>query len=120
MGIDHKLLLPYGERPAPDDGTPEAYTEEEVKQFFNALSDERHRLFFEFLLKTGVREREATTLEWPDITFGANPTITIQAQKKHLKFRNKVGKSRTVPRTQAGLVENARRPQAGLWYQQRP
>jgi hypothetical protein len=46
-GVDHKNLLPYAERPAPDDGMPEAYTEQEVKAFFAVLTEERHRLFFE-------------------------------------------------------------------------
>ncbi|SRR5260221_6349998 len=32
-GIDHKQLLPQGERPRPDDGTPEAYTQQEVVKF---------------------------------------------------------------------------------------
>ena len=46
-GIDHKELLPQEERPRPDDGVPEAYTESEVKRFFAALVDERHNLAFD-------------------------------------------------------------------------
>ncbi len=43
-GVDHKALLPYSERPVPDDGLPEAYDEAEVKKFFAALARERDRL----------------------------------------------------------------------------
>lgn len=96
-GVDHKTLLPYSERPTPDDGTPEAYDEAEVRKFFAALSRERDRLAFEVLLKTGLREREMTTLEWADLNLGANPTVTVQPRKPHLKFRTKTGKGRAVP-----------------------
>ena len=96
-GVDHKALLPYNERPTPDDGTPEAYSEEELRKFFAALRDERHRLAFEVLLKTGLREREMTTLEWADLNLGKDPAVTIQARKPHLKFRVKTGKGRTIP-----------------------
>lgn len=95
--VDHKKLLPYSERPTPDDGTPEAYEEFEMKGFFAALTRERDRLAFEVLLKAGLREREMTTLEWPDLNLGAKPTLTVQPRKPHLKFRTKTGKGRTVP-----------------------
>lgn len=95
--VDHKKLLPYNERPTPDDGIPEAYTEDEMRRFFAALTEERHELAFELLLKTGLREREMTTLEWSDFKFGDNPTVTVQARKPHLQFRSKTGKGRTVP-----------------------
>lgn len=96
-GIDHKKLLPYGERPSPDDSVVEAYEEKQLQQFFAAVNDERHRLAFEFLLKVGTREREMTTLEWTDLSLGANPTVTIQSRKPHLKFRTKTGKGRKIP-----------------------
>ena len=96
-GIDHKKLLPYNERPVPDDGLPEAYEETEVKKFFAALTRERDRLAFELLLKTGLREREMATLEWSDLNLAANPTVTVQARKPHLKFRTKTGKGRSIP-----------------------
>ena len=56
-GIDHKTLLPRSERPVPQDGEPESYTEQEVEKFFAVIRSDRDRLFFEFLLKTGVRKR---------------------------------------------------------------
>ncbi|MBZ5566596.1 MAG: site-specific integrase [Acidobacteriia bacterium] len=96
-GVDHKNLLPYSERPTPDDGTPEAYEEAEMRRFFAALTRERDRLAFEVLLKTGLREREMTTLEWADLNLGASPTVTVQSRKPHLKFRTKTGKGRAIP-----------------------
>jgi len=96
-GIDHKTLLPFNERPTPDDPVVEAYEESDMKKFFAALRDVRKRLAFEVLLKVGLREREMTTLEWTDLTFGANPSVTIQAKKPRLKFRTKTGKGRTIP-----------------------
>ena len=95
-GIDHKKLLPLNERPKPHDPDPEAYTLEEIQRFLFCIERERDRLFFEFLLKTGAREREATCLEWSDLTFGDNPTVKFQS-KPHLKMRIKTGKSRVVP-----------------------
>ena len=97
VGVDHKNLLPYGERPSADDGTPEAYSEEDMRRFFATLTHERHRLAFEVLLKVGLREREMTTLEWGDLNMGKEPTVRVQARKPHLKFRVKTGKGRTVP-----------------------
>lgn len=97
MAIDHKSLLPFNERPTPDDPIVEAYEECDMKKFFAALRDVRKRLAFEVLLKVGLREREMTTLEWTDLKFGNNPTVTIRAKKPHLKFRTKTGKGRTIP-----------------------
>lgn len=97
MAIDHKSLLPFNERPTPDDPIVEAYEEADMKKFFAAIRDVRKRLAFEVLLKVGLREREMTTLEWTDLKFGNNPTVTIRAKKPHLKFRTKTGKGRTIP-----------------------
>jgi integrase/recombinase XerD len=92
--IDHKELLPQSERPAVVEEDPEAYTQKEMARFFFITTDERDALFFEFLLKTGAREREATNLEWTDLNLGPNPTVKIQTKEG---FRTKTGKSRTVP-----------------------
>jgi hypothetical protein len=48
-GVDHKELLPKGERPRPLETDPEAYTTE---GFLAAVKRDRDRLAFEFLLKT--------------------------------------------------------------------
>jgi Phage integrase family len=100
-GVDHKRLLPQSERPAPIEETPEAYTQGEMTKFFFACVNEKDNLFFEFLLKTGPREREATHLEWTDLSLGANPTVKFQTKEG---FRTKTGKSRVVP-LERGLAD---------------
>lgn len=112
-GIDHKTLLPQGERPRPDDGTPEAYTHSEVVKFLSAITRERDRLAFEFLLKTGAREREMTHACWTDITGGEAPTFKIQNHPE-LGFRTKTGKSRVVP-LERGLYERLM-----IWREKNP
>jgi integrase len=100
-GVDHKQLLPQSERPTPVDETPEAYTEAEMAKFFFAIAKERDALAFEFLLKTGPREREMTNFEWTDLNLGRTPTVTFRVKRG---FRTKTGKSRTVP-LERGLAE---------------
>jgi integrase len=95
-GVDHKTLLPRSERPVPQDGEPESYTEEEIEKFFAVMKNDRDRLFFEFLLKTGAREREATYAEWTDILHDSQ-SFRIQPSKPELGFRTKTGKGRTIP-----------------------
>jgi len=45
------------------------------------ITDERDALAFEFLLKTGPREREMTHLEWTDLNLGPNPTVKFQTKE---------------------------------------
>jgi integrase len=94
--IDHKDLLPYNERPTPERGEPEAYTEEQMEKFFSVIDDERDSLAFEFLLKQGCREREMTHLEPSDLKFGDAPTVTFK-NKPALNHRTKTRKQRTMP-----------------------
>jgi integrase len=104
-GIDHKALVSKEHRPHKDDPDPEAYSHEEIAKFLAACNYERDRLFFEFLLKTGTREKEATHAEWSDINWAEN-VITIQGEKnitvraagkmKKLTFRTKTRRSRTI------------------------
>ena len=93
-GVDHKKLLPQSERPTPVDETPEAYTQDEMTKFFFNIANERDALAFEFLLKTGAREREMTHLGWTNLNLGPSPTIKFQTKEG---FRTKTGKSRVVP-----------------------
>jgi integrase/recombinase XerD len=93
-GVDHKKLLPQCERPTPVEQTPEAYTVQEWNKFMFVITDERDALAFEFLQKTGPREREMTYLEWTDLNLGPNPTVKFQTKEG---FRTKTGKSRVVP-----------------------
>jgi integrase len=105
-GVDHKTLLPKENRPRTIDPDPVAYTTEEVKRFMGALTSPRHRLFFQFLLKTGTREKEATHLEWSDIRLNEHRiiiagekrmTVVVDGKAKQLAFRTKSRRSRTIP-----------------------
>jgi integrase/recombinase XerD len=100
-GVDHKKLLPHSERPSPAEETPEAYTQEEMTNFFFVITNERDALAFELLLKTGPREREMTNLEWKHLNLGPTPTVSYTTREN---FRTKTGKSRTVP-LERGLAQ---------------
>jgi len=93
-GVDHKKLLPHSERPAPAEETPEAYTQEEMTNFFFAITNERNALAFELFLKSGPREGELSNLEWKHLNLGLTPTVSYVTREN---FRTKTGKSRTIP-----------------------
>jgi integrase len=112
-GVDHKELLPKGERPRPQDEDPEAYTLEEMLRFLPAVKRYRDRLFFEFLLKTGARTREATNARWTDLVGGNEPVFRVQNHDE-TNFRTKTGKSRVVP-VEKGLYEKLM-----MWKEQNP
>lgn len=65
---------------------PKEYTDQEMKDFFAACTDEQRTLFLTFLL-TGFREQEVVHLRWDDINFGLN-TIRVTA-KPELGFSPK-------------------------------
>jgi integrase len=92
-GVDHKKLVPKNERPRPVETVPEAYSAEEMKKFFFNIIDECDGLAFEFLLKTGAREKEMTHLIWSDLNLDKN-TVKFRFVDG---FRTKFGKSRIVP-----------------------
>jgi hypothetical protein len=79
-GVDPKVLVKEEHRPKFHDPKPAFYSPDEIHRFMVALANEQHRLFFQFLLKTGCREREATHLEWDDIDLGRGK-VNIQASK---------------------------------------
>jgi integrase len=104
-GIDHKVLVAKEHRPQKEDPDPEAYTEDEICTFLAACNCERDRLFFEFLLKTGAREKEATHAEWTDINWTGNAItihgeknlkVRVGAEEKKLRFRTKTRRSRDI------------------------
>jgi integrase len=92
-GVDHKTLLKQDERPTPVEETPECYEEDEMTKFFFAIVNERDNLAFEFLLKTGAREREMTELQWLELSLGSEPTVQFGSKV----FKTKTRKTRTVP-----------------------
>ena len=122
-GVDHKSLVAKENRPSKEDPEPEAYSAEEMQRFLSACNSERDRLFFETLLKTGVREKEAAFAEWTDVDFMEN-TITIHGQKKLkvvvkdrekvLHFRTKSRRSRTIT-LESSLLLNLQR-----WRKENP
>ena len=81
--------------PKYDKTLPDIYEAEELKKFFNSLSDPYHQLVFGLLMKTGLREQEAMYLEWEDIS---HPTMTLTIHSKpHMGFRIKDKEERSVP-----------------------
>lgn len=112
-GIDHKRIVAKEHRPHKEDPDPEAYTDDEINAFLAACNSGRDRLFFEFLLKTGAREKEATHAEWADINWTEN-AITIHGEKnlkvrvggkeKKLRFRTKTRRSRDITLEQELLL----------------
>jgi integrase len=122
-GLDHKKIVAKEHRPHKDDEDPVAYSEQEVWDFMAALTNERHSLFFEFLLKTGAREKEATFLEWTDLDFAdqcvvfageKNIQLTVRGEQKTVKFQSKTRRGRTVP------IEGALLEKLKLWRKQNP
>lgn len=94
------------------DGAPEfteknveVYEPEELKAFFDSITDSYHRIVFEVLLKTGLRMQEAMYLEWPDFNFRLG-TLTVKA-KDDLGFDVKDRAERTLP-IPTDLVEQLR------------
>jgi integrase len=81
--------------PKYDKTLPEIFEIHGLNPFFSSLSDPYHRVVFNLLLKTGLREREAVYLEWEDISFPTK-TVTIHS-KPALGFRIKDKEERSVP-----------------------
>jgi integrase len=122
-GIDHKKIVAKEHRPHKIDDDPVAYSEDEVRGFLGALTNERHRLFFEFLLKSGAREKEASHLEWTDLNWAdscvdipgeKNLTLMVNGQMKKVQFRTKTRRSRSIT-LESGLMERLK-----AWKQKNP
>jgi integrase len=121
--VDHKTLVNREDRPHQDDPDPIPYDKQDVVKFLSHLKTERHRLFFETLLKVGLQEREATFLEWNDLHFREgcvvvagikNLALTVNGKEKAVRFMTKTRKDRTIP-LEAGLLERLK-----SWKQQNP
>lgn len=99
-GIDTKPLAAK----APDytEKEVEIYERDELKQFFEALTEPYHRLVFEILLKMGLRMQEAMFLEWHNISFGRG--VMTVTEKDDQGFDVKDKDERTVP-ISADLLE---------------
>jgi integrase/recombinase XerD len=73
---------------------PEIYDEEQLAKFF-AVCDADERVFFEFLLMTGFRKKEAAYVEWRDVDLKAG-VVRVTAKSKY-GFRPKTYEEREVP-----------------------
>lgn len=66
-GIDTKKII--ARAPEFTEKTVEVYRPEELKRFFDSLTDRYHRIVFQVLLKTGVRMQEGMHLTWDQFDF---------------------------------------------------
>jgi integrase len=94
-GATKEQLPAVHERPKKPKHEPESYDEQQVATLLAACTEERDALAFELFLKTGLREREGTFLEWPNLEF-AHGVVTVR-NKPHLGFRIKDCEERDIP-----------------------
>lgn len=73
---------------------PEMYEQDELDKLFQACSDEE-RLWFEFFLRTGMREQEVMYTYWPDVNFTAS-TVRV-SHKPDRNWTPKAYKEREIP-----------------------
>lgn len=74
--------------------TPEVYEKAELEKLF-AVCSEQERLYFDFFLKTGMREQEVMHTFWSDVNF-TKGTVTVSA-KPTFGFTPKNYKNREIP-----------------------
>jgi integrase len=91
--------------PKVEDPLPIAYSKQQYEQFMAAVTNERHKLYFQTLLMTGMREREASHLRWDNLDFEAgniriDPVqvthMMVRGQEKEITFKSKNRKPRFV------------------------
>jgi integrase/recombinase XerD len=102
-GVPEEQLPVKGKMPKEHPPEVEVYNNEVVDQLIAGAKTLRNSLFYEFLVKTGAREREATHVQWQDIDFVGKKVQFYS--KPEFNFRIKNDKPRTVPLTDA-LVES--------------
>jgi integrase/recombinase XerD len=73
---------------------PEIYDKNELDAFFKACSAEE-RMYFQFFLKTGMREQEVMHCTWSNIDLDAG-TVSVRANKR-FGFQPKTYEERTIP-----------------------
>lgn len=93
-GVNTKALAPHG-KPTSTKKSVKVYTLEELDTLFAAMKKQYHKVIFELLQKTGLREREAMFLEWSDISFESG-TLTLHVKPEY-GFDIKDRAERTVP-----------------------
>lgn len=88
-----------GKAPRFDKTMPEIFEPDELKAFFDSLSDPYDVLLFDLLLTTGLREREAMHLEWGDIS-SARRTLQVRSKPEY-GHKIKDAEEREMPLTQS-------------------
>jgi integrase len=101
-GVETKSLAPNGP-PQFVTQAVKVYTPEELDLFFSKIKKPYHRLVFEVLLKTGMREQEAAYLEWHNFDFERG-TVTV-LWKPEYGFQIKDRAERVIPLPD-GLAES--------------
>jgi integrase len=108
-----------GEKPPRFEKTmPEIYDPEELTPFFKSLELEYDRLLFNLLLMTGLREREAMHLEWPDISF-AHRLLQVKSKPRYKhKIKDCEERELPVPKELVTMLQRYRRshPNAQLVF----
>jgi integrase len=99
LGFSAKKLKDIAGSRAPrfEKTLPEIYEPAELKAFFKSLESDYDVLFFDLLLTTGLREREAMHLEWGDISYSRR-TLQVKSKPKY-KHKIKDCEEREMPLT---------------------
>ena len=94
--------IPTKYMPVVEEEAAVPYTDEELKDLFDALGEDE-RIIYRFFLGSGCREREVTFAAWSDIDFKAS---TYHVRKKEdVGFKPKTHESRTI-KLPASLVRD--------------
>jgi integrase len=94
-GVDTKKLAPRA--PKFEKTMPQIFEDADLRVFFASLKNPYHRLVFELLLKTGIRDQEAMHIEWTDVSTSAK-TLHLRAKPKY-GFSLKDSEQRAMPLT---------------------
>lgn len=100
LKLDVKSIA--GSAPKYEKTMPEIYKPEELKAFFEGLAEEYDQVFYQLLLTTGMREREAMHLEWRDID-PSQSTLKVES-KPHWRHKIKDAEEREMPLSR-GMLE---------------
>lgn len=96
-----------------DDDQAKALTRGELRRLLDALPDHDWRLFFEFLVHTGLRISEAVGLRWEHVDLGNRPRVLVREQfyeGNRSRLKSKRGR-RDVPLS-PGMAERLRTKKA--------
>jgi integrase len=106
-------IVRRGDWPRYTEEEPEVYDKQELEKLF-AACDPQERLYFRFLLMTGMREQEMMYATWGDVDF-TQGVVTVR-WKKEYGFSPKNYKEREIPipsKLLAELKEAKKKAQAG-------